>query len=361
VGGDVVTEEAEITAAWLTEVLFRAGALEAGRVETVTFELAGASWSRNARLRLGYSEASSGERPERLFLKICAGPSAVFGPSEVHYYTRDYLAHPGAPLPRCYDAAYRAEPRAYHVLLADLSATHVDGFQVEPGLEMGRSVADALARLHTAHWGAAARVPAGPAGGAGAGEGELERYFGWIEPGLAPLLAAAGDALAPAGRAVLERVFGRHRAAMRRRAQRPAGLTLVHGDTNPGNLLFPRRAPGPVYVIDRQPFDWSLQCWLAASDLAILMVLHWEVEPRRALELPVLRAYREALSGCGVEYSWDELFWDYRFSVAQCLEFAVEWCVLPKDRTGMRWLWERQLHRSLAAWDDLGCDELLPG
>ena len=355
---DVVTEEREITAGWLTEVLGRAGALLSGRVVSVAVALGGASWSRHARLRLSYSPDSSGERPEGLFLKICAGDAAVFGPSEVHYYTRDYVAHPDAPLPRCYDAAYRETPRAYHLLLEDLSETHVDGFQVEPTLEVGQGVAAALARLHAVHWGASGLRAAGmPV----AGEPELGRYFGWIERGLEPLLAAAGDALGPAGGEVLERVFARHPAAMLRRTDRLNGFTLVHGDTNPGNLLLPRQPPGPVYVIDRQPFDWSLQGWLAASDLAILMVLHWEERARRELEVAVLRHYRVALGEAGVDLSWDDLLRDYRFSVAQCLEFAVEWCVLPKDRTGMRWLWERQLRRSLAAWEELGCAELLEG
>jgi len=354
----VITEAAEVTPSWLSRVLRESGALRAGEVESVAAEVGGANWSSHARLTLSYTPDAKGTCPPQLFLKICAGANCVFGPSEVNYYTRDYLGSPGAPLPRCYDAAYRETPRAYHVLLEDLSASHVDGFQREPDLELGMAVADALARLHAAHWGRHALETLGTDV---AGPDDFGRYFDWIERGLEPLLEHAGGALEPSGRAVLERVFGRHRAAMEQRVQHDRGLTLVHGDTNPGNLMLPMRPRGRAYVIDRQPFDWSLEGWLAASDLAILMVLHWETERRRELEHAVLRRYLETLASCGVEFTWEELFEDYRFSVAQCLEFAVEWCVLPEDRTRMRWLWERQLTRSLTAWADLGCEELFEG
>jgi hypothetical protein len=55
----------------------------------------------------------------------------------------------------------------------------------------------------------------------------------------------------------------------------------VHGDLNPGNLLWPRQGVEPVYLIDRQPFDWSLQRWLGVSDLARLMIIPWAPELRR--------------------------------------------------------------------------------
>jgi Ser/Thr protein kinase RdoA (MazF antagonist) len=358
VNEEVITSEALVSAEWLTGVLRSCGALVSGQVCDVRADFAGASWSKNGRLRLTYEEGSEGECPSRLFLKICAGADAVFGPSEVFYYTRDYVAHPAAPLPRCYAAAYREEPRAYHVLLEDLSATHQDGFRIEPTLEHGCAIGEALARLHAPYWGPK-RLSA--LGAEPAGEAELERYFGWIEPGLEPLLEAMGGALEPSARGALEDVFADHRAAMLRRAGQGVGFTLVHGDPNPGNILTPRQGQGPVYLIDRQPFDWSLQSWLGASDLAILMVLHWDEAHRRALQYPVLRDYRASLEKCGIDFAWEQLLWDYRFSVAQCLEFAVEWCVLPADREGKRWLWERQLRRSLAAWFELECAEVLGG
>ena len=47
----------------------------------------------------------------------------------------------------------------------------------------------------------------------------------------------------------------------------PNGFTIVHGDINPGNILYPVD-PGKVYFLDRQPFPWSLTTWLGVSDLS---------------------------------------------------------------------------------------------
>jgi thiamine kinase-like enzyme len=145
---------------------------------------------------------------------------------------------------------------------------------------------------------------------------------------------------------------------MRERARDGAGFTLVHGDLNPGNILAPTSGSGRVYLIDRQPFDWCLRCWIGASDLAFMMVLFWTPAERRQYQEAVLRQYQRTLAESGVEYGWDSLSWDYRFSVAQCLEFAVEWLVLPADRIQRRTLWLMQLERSMEAFLELNCAEL---
>ncbi len=70
-----------------------------------------------------YDEQARGALPTALLLKLCAGGDS-FGPSEVDYYTRDYAGLADAPIPRCYDAHFSAERRAYHILMDDHSATH---------------------------------------------------------------------------------------------------------------------------------------------------------------------------------------------------------------------------------------------
>ena len=88
------------------------------------------------------------------------------------------------------------------------------------------------------------------------------------------------------------------------------------------------------------------------------MVLFWEPEQRRAWQFEILRHYQAELRLRGVEFSWDQLLWDYRFSVVQALESAVEWLVKPEDRAQKRWIWEPQLKRSLQAFFELDCGRL---
>jgi hypothetical protein len=134
---------------------------------------------------------------------------------------------------------------------------------------------------------------------------------------------------------------------------------LLHGDVNPGNVLAPLAAAGPILLVDRQPFDWSLTRWLGASDLAYAMVPWWEPPARRLLEMPTLQRYHAALCARGVtDYTLDELESDYRLCIVEAVGVAVEWCVLEADRERMRWLWRHQLRRALSAYEDLRCAEV---
>src|SRR5687768_10951998 len=131
-----ITHPDQADARWLTEVLLEAGALRSGSVTSVARDCQSSNWSHSVWLEPRYEESAGGERPQSLLLKICADAGESFGPSEVHYYTRDYRGYAEAPLVRCYHAAYQPVPRAYHLLLADMRATHANAFQVPPSLEL---------------------------------------------------------------------------------------------------------------------------------------------------------------------------------------------------------------------------------
>jgi hypothetical protein len=352
----VIADAQQITAEWLTAALARGGALRAGRVRDVGADAEKSVWSQIIRLRPRYNDEAGGELPTALLLKICAGDDAVFSRSEVDYYIRDYVDLADAPIPRCYDARFSAEPRAYHILMDDLSATHTNTWERPPTLEHGCAVAEALAALH-AHWWGAERLRA-----LGSGMPDMNtiaRYIKHIHAGLAPLIDTLGDTLDPAWRLALLDIFANHPARMVERTRDSAGFTLVHGDVNPGNILAPHDAPGPVYLVDRQPFAWSLATWLGVSDLAYMIVHRWDAELRRRCELPILRHYHEQLAQRGItNYSWEQLVHDYRLAVVQSVYVAVEWCVLEEDRSRMRWLWEAQLQKAMTAFFDLRCADL---
>ena len=353
----IITDPGQLTLARLDHVLARGGALTAGGLAAFASEPFGGDNSRVVRLALRYRPESTGERPPSLLLKMVGGDGA-FGSSEVDYYARDYVGLADAPIPRCYDARYAAERGAYHLLLADLSETHRNNWEAPPTAAYGRAAADALAALHAHRWGPA-RLAA--VGAALSGLAQIDRYLGHIRPGLEPMLDAARGEIEPGWGDVLRRVVERHPAAMRERTRDPEGFTLVHGDVNPGNVLSPVAGPaaGPTYLIDRQPFDWSLTVWLGVADVAYLMVHWWPTDLRRRLEMGVLQRYHDGLLRRGVAaYPWDRLVSDYRLCAVQSIYVAVEWCVLEEDRTTMRWVWLPQLKRSLAAFTDLGCGEV---
>lgn len=355
---DVITSADEVTAGWLTATLRRAGALESGAVESFDVEGGRGNWSTNVRLRARYSHDALGDRPERLFLKMVntdLGDGEWFGPSEVDYYARDYLDVPDAPLVRCYDGAYSEAAHRYHLLLDDVSETHIVASDRPPALGYGLALAEGLAALHARWWGAE--------GLAGAGAlihtpDHLRRFISFAEPGARNILDGLADEMRPGGTELLRDLLARHPQALINRTEDANGFTLIHGDPGEYNILIPRQGDRPLYFIDRQPFDWSLTTWLGAYDLVYIMVLDWEIVLRRELEMPVLRHYHEALVARGVtDYPWEQLVEDYRLCVPMAAYIATEYA---RGGVGGRWQWHymRMLDRALTACDDLHCAEL---
>lgn len=353
----VISTLDQVSAAWLTGVLLRSGALETGEVESFTVETHARELSTNARLRLKYTPGAQGDMPRNLFLKMVNADmeDEFFGPSEVHYYIRDYVGVPGVPIPRSYDAAYSDALRRYHVLMDDLSQTHVPSYERTPTLEHGLALAEGLAAMHAHYWGGRRLDEAGePIPGAAA----IARFVSIAEPGAGHILNACADALAPHWPDAIRDIYAHHPQQMIERTHHTDGFTLIHGDTNLSNILIPIDGDRPLYIVDRQPFDWSLTTWLGVYDLAYTLVLKWESHIRRALETPVLKHYHEHLIQRGVDgYAWDRLLYDYRLSAVMGVYVATEWC-----RGGLndhtREFWLPMLQRSMTAFDDLMCAEL---
>jgi thiamine kinase-like enzyme len=173
--------------------------------------------------------------------------------------------------------------------------------------------------------------------------------------GIAALLPgfcdAAGDDLSTVQRQVFERVFG-SRLRPWLRLTNPGARTVIHGDAHSWNFLFPNQKDGPVYLIDWQL--WHVD--VGARELAFLMAAHWDRERRQALEVRLLRKYHRQLSAGGVDnYSWDDLWLDYRFGVVRNLTLPL----ILWNRGVQANLWQHRLRCVLAAYEDLRGDEIV--
>jgi hypothetical protein len=147
-------------------------------------------------------------------------------------------------------------------------------------------------------------------------------------------------------------LFATHPQSLVERTRDGRGFCLVHGDVGAGNVLVPKLGSDPIYIIDRQPFDWSLTTWLGVYDLAYALVLDWDVEIRRECEKLILRNYHHTLVAQGVEdYSWEQLLLDYRLMVAMCVYIPIEYCRGGvQDR--LTPVWMPMLKNALIACDD---------
>lgn len=349
---DVITQLGQVNLPWLTEVLVNSGALTHGAVAGVEVDMGRGNWSTSARLVVRYTDGSQGTLPRRLFLKLVNTDleDEFFGASEVMYYTRDYVGLEDAPLLRCYDGAYSEEQRRYHLLLDDVSETHVEAATKTPTLDYGLALAEGLAALH-AHWWGAERLA--QAGASLHSADHIQRFADISEAGVGHILNNFSTELQPHWPALIQDFFANHSQRLIERSQNLNGFTLIHGDVNQQNILVPRQGHRPIYLIDRQPFNWSLTTWLGVYDLAYAMVLDWEVATRRPLEILVLQHYHANLLQRGVEgYTWERLWDDYRLCVAMGIYIATEYC---RGEGGARLVhtWLPMLQRALTACDDL--------
>ena len=355
----VISDLQQVTEGWLTAVLTKSGALTDGHV--VAFEAAGGAghWSQNAQLALTYSPDAQGECPQRLFLKLVntdLGDGEFFLPSEVNYYTRDYVDLPNTPLVPCYDGAYDAVKNRYHLLLADKSATHKAAYDLQPTLAHGQALAEALAILHT-HWWGQARLKQIEAPFHDAAH--LRQAVTILDGGIPHVKRVFGHRLKSHWLTLIDQIFAELPDRLVERGQETTHFTLIHGDPNTGNILVPHMGERPLYLIDQQPFTWSLTTWLGVYDLAYVMALYWDSRLRRTLEMPVLRHYHQALTRRGItEYTWQQLVNDYRLSVALTVPYAVEYMSDGGDpdwnefRFGL-------VQRTLTAFDELDCIHFL--
>ncbi|MFZ0545329.1 MAG: hypothetical protein WAM60_07820 [Candidatus Promineifilaceae bacterium] len=353
----VITNVDQITTEWLTAVLTNSGALTQGAVSAFELGTGQGNWSDNANLVVSYSDDAEGERPERLFLKLVdtyIDEEESFGGSEVAYYTQDYAGLQNAPLLRCYDSVYSETMSRYHLLLQDVSETHVKAAEKEPVLAYGLALAEGLAALHSYWWGAERLAEAnGPIHSAD----HIRRFVEIAEPGVGHILGRFSAELEAHWPETLRGLFAGHPQAMIKRTQEANGFTLIHGDVGHNNVLVPKEGDRPIYIIDRQPFDWSLTTWLGVYDLAYAIVLDWEIEKRRQLEMPVLECYYNSLVKNGVRgYSFERLYDDYRLCAAMAVYIAVEYC---RGGVNERWIsvWYPMLRRALTAIDDLNCSK----
>jgi hypothetical protein len=128
---------------------------------------------------------------------------------------------------------------------------------------------------------------------------------------------------------------------------RGEGVTLIHRDPHPGNLLYPHHpATATVKLIDWQ----SYRVDTGTDDIAYFMAFHWPRDERRRLEAAMLRRYYDRLIELGVrDYRWDDCCYDYQASICRMLMVTVS-----ARSTG----WER-IRRGLAAFVDWNCAEIL--
>jgi hypothetical protein len=309
--------------------------------------------SRIIRLRLGFEGVVTGA-PKSVILKtglpdrIGGGWNA--GRQEVAFYSTVAAATEPCLVPRCFEAVWNPTTDDWHLLLEDLTDTHVMAtvWPLPPTTEQCERIVATWARFHAAWWD---DPRLGSSIGTWRDPAARDRLVQDLTAHFARFADRLGDLLPRERRMLYERFIGSARHLLERYDTR-RNVTLIHGDAHVWNVFLPRDG-----VDDLRLFDWDgWRIGVAAGDLAYMMALHWYPEHRHRCERALLDRYHAELLAHGVSgYDRRALDDDYRWSVLWQITTPV-WQAAIKIPP---WIWWPHLERIFLAVDDLGCRELL--
>jgi hypothetical protein len=367
-----ITSLEQITPAWLTTVLHRAGALPRGEVQAVVFGRNPAFNSTVTHLALSYTGDAPATAPRRLVLKrnLDEPWAKRAGAREAAFYS--LVATLPDPLPMlvpCYDAAHDPTTGNGHLLLLDVGATHHialprdDHLSTETNMPAPRdmeAVVDALAALHARWWQhplLGTDIPVGPWW---QDQPHYEHEIRRREAAFAALCVAERSWFPQPVQRLYERALAGLPVLWRRFLQPrlPAlhNLTLTHNDSYFANFLCPDDPGGATYIVDWQ----EPAAGRGADDMANLLATFWTREQRAQdqRETRLLRRYYGGLCAHGVQgYGWDDFMTDYRIGI-------VEWLFVPvQDRAdgSPASYWWPKMQCLVAAYEDHDCAALLRG
>ena len=344
-----------IDADYLTGALRRSGVLDDGRVTEVVMSSSRSTvLSRIERLKIGY-DSPARDAPASLILKTglperLGNETWDAGRQEVAFYT-DVAPHmPERIVPVCFDAAWNPETRAWHLLLEDLTDTHViaTAWPLPPCLEQCQRVVRARARLAAIWWD---HSSLGASVGSWLDASTMGHNLQRFAEALAAFSDREGDRLPRARRDLFERLIA-NGPRLNQRVLSRRNMTIVQGDAHFWNCFLPSDGGDDVRL-----FDWD--CWrvdVATDDLAYMIAMHWYPERRAAMEGPLLDCFHAALIENGVRgYDRDALDEDYRLSALWQATTPI-WQANGKIPPV---IWWNNLERIFLAIEDLGCRRFL--
>ncbi len=263
---------------------------------------------------------------------------------------------PAPAVPRCYDVEVDWDTGRAHILPEDLSATHYVASPPYDGLDWQTFEQVVVAHLEIhAHWWGHPRIDqqdvlrvvgVGVAHEAISPQAiqENARYF--AEEVLPAKSERLGEQFPGRGQGFFEKVIASWAELFTRRIAGDAGLTLIQGDAQLGNMLLPRdpQLNRPA-IIDWEGCTRGLGVW----DLArTLIQTGLPSDERLELERRLLSRYQAGLAERGIkDYDLEDCLADYRLSVLANIPHALAWESQPYLESAMR------------AFRDWACGELL--
>lgn len=316
----VLSTPAEVDAAWLTALFRGQGLLRSARITGIRHEQIGVGMlGDSVRFFLDYDRDEGA--PATIVGKFASvdptsratGVGLGLYVKEVEFY-RQIAATVAVRAPHCYFADIDAATGLFTLLLEDMGPARAGNQLTGCSLEDARQAMIQAAALHGPRWNDPA-LKAMPF----LDNGNMERIVMHGMPACRQEFHRRyDDALEPQYMEVCDR-YGREVGRFYARAIRP--WTVVHHDFRLDNMMFDARGGTVPLVL----LDW--QCVTANSgalDVAYFLGAGIAPELRRRHERELLGLYLEELKRHGVaDYSWDELWHDYRVTALAGVSMAI--------------------------------------
>jgi thiamine kinase-like enzyme len=274
--------------------------------------------------------------PDRIFVKIgLPRQNEEFARREVMFYERIVrsmkrkLPKEVLRFPACYDAYYDDEKLQYHLILEDISQQFKESPEKAPPTPRHREqVMDTLAYFHAYWWEHPLLEDLAPLPTAESIDENLAAY----QERLGDIKASVGKYVNSKHLDLLSKIAAAYPKKRRERLIAGQGITLVHRDLHPRNLLY---SPRESLIVDWE--SWRIDT--ATDDLAYMIVFFWPQHLRQFNEMPLLQRYHNTLLKQGVrDYDWDAFLYDYKASLARCIAFLLRSWTRTKHASG---LWQR--------------------
>jgi hypothetical protein len=351
----VITEVDQLTPAYLTALLRRKGCLDAGAVSHVHVSNKTVSpVSLRHTLSLTYTPDTVGKAlPHKIFLRL-ANPEFIHNSDESTIFYNRLVPMmrerwQGAwPFAECIDAIWSPTLQLDHLLMEDLADTHftVDN-NLPPTHQASEELIDTSAHFHAFWW---EHRLLGKKIGSLLTNAIIDGFAAEFKTQLTYLAEIYQSDLSDEQFALVQRAMIAWPKLRRARVVQGQGVTLVHRDPHPGNILYPRNpTTHSIKLIDWQ--SWRIDP--GTDDLAYLIAFHWPAQKRVEREEPLLRRYHQQLVDLGVKaYTWDDCVYDYRASILRFITvMGLHWRHPPN---------RARLQLGLQAFIDWQCGEILP-
>lgn len=268
--------------------------------------------SKTLRVTLLYNSKPA-NAPESLIVKI-ASPDATtrttgsdlgLYETEINFY-RDLAPRLAVSVPCCYAAVFDPESCFFTLALEDLShVTEVGNVLVGGTVEQAQVSLKELAKMQASCWNDTSlkSLPLF------ADDSKITALFASYTDKAPAFIADLGDEMGAEKCALIEKAMP---FAPRWLAETPAPLVVQHADYRLDNLLYKVNVESDVPLVT--VVDWqTLRLGNPLVDVAYYLSGCLSVEDRRAHEQQLLREYHSTLIDQGVtDYSWDQLWQDYR-------------------------------------------------